>query len=137
MSLSQMLRKALKSKSKPSVSSKYKVDDDERQLFAAISDGNFEMARILIEGNVSVNCKDSSGYTPMIATCRMLKAKDSNVKTAAIVKFVTFLIDRNAFLHERDILGKSALDYSNENGGREEIRQLFHGTIQKSLHKYL
>ena len=62
MSLLQTIRKALKSKSKSSVSLKYKDDDDdERQLFAAINEGNFRMARSLVEGKVSVNCKDSSG----------------------------------------------------------------------------
>ncbi|VDI26999.1 Hypothetical predicted protein [Mytilus galloprovincialis] len=137
MSLLQTIRKALKSKSKSSISLKYKVDDDERLLFAAINEGNFQIARSLVEGKVSVNCKDSSGCTPMIAVCRLLTTKNITNKTADIVKFVTFLIEQNAFLHERDIFGRSALDYSCENDGNDDIRQLFHGAIQQSLHRYL
>ncbi|CAC5408016.1 ANKRD50 [Mytilus coruscus] len=56
---------------KKALISKYTLNEDVQQVFTAISEGKFRLARILIERKFNVNCTDDVGRTPLIAVCKL------------------------------------------------------------------
>ncbi|VDI06612.1 Hypothetical predicted protein [Mytilus galloprovincialis] len=101
-----------------SSASKYKVSYEEELLFASINQGNFKMAKILIDGKINVNWRDYSDSTPLITICRTTTRNQENDD---IVGFAQFLLDRGADLHLTDIYGKCAFDYADGNSLKRVI----------------
>ena len=83
------------------------------QLFDAIYDNNFELAKNLIDGGkVDVNIKNDCGDTPLIAVCQQttLKTEEEDVKC------INYLWQSNSEFHSSNKSGKTAMNYAESNG---------------------
>ena len=127
----QNLKEKVRNLGRNNAFSKYRVDDDVQKLFLALSEGNLRLARILIEGYVDVNCKDYSGSTPLITVCKLYDRSTE----LSVVNFVKFLLDRRVIIGEKDVFGRTAVDYAKKNG-LNLIRQLLYAALEVDFLEY-
>jgi ankyrin repeat protein len=94
-------------------------DESSAQLFDAIYDNNFKLAKILIDSRkVDVNIKDECGDTPLIAVC-----KQTTLQTEGdAIRFINYLWQRGSKFNTCNDLGKTAMNYA-ESNGLTKIRQ--------------
>jgi len=89
------------------------IDEFSSQLFDAIYENEFELAKILIDdGKVDVNIKDDCGDTPLIATCQQTTLQNEE----EAVKFIHYLWQSGSKFHSSNKSGKTAMDYADVNG---------------------
>jgi hypothetical protein len=81
-------------------------DEFSDQLFDAIYENNFELAKTLINGGkVDVNIKNDCGDTPLIAVC-----KQTTLKTEEeAVKFINYLWQSGSKFKKSNDVGKTAM----------------------------
>ena len=96
-----------------------RIDECSAQLFDAIRENKFKLAKILIDdGKVDVNIKDECGDTPLISVC---KQKTLQTEGEAI-RFINYLWERGFNFNTSNDLGKTAMNYA-ESNGLTKIRQ--------------
>jgi len=96
-------------KSKPKYT---KIDDFSDQLFDAIYDNDFELAKILIDdGKLDANIKDDCGNTPLIAFCQ-LTTLQTEEKAA---KCINYQKKTGSKFNMCSYLGKAAMNYAESN----------------------
>ena len=111
-------RKWQRNKSAPKYA---RIDEFSAQLFDAIYENNFELAKNLIDdGKVDVNIKDDSEDTPLIAVC-----KQTTIQTEdEAVKFINYLWQSGSKFNTSNDLGKTAMNYAESNGFKKIIHHL-------------
>jgi hypothetical protein len=104
-------------------------DESSAQLFDAIYDNNFKLAKILIDSSkVDVNIKDECGDTPLIAVC-----KQATLQTEGdAVRFINYLWQRGSKFNTWNDLGKTAMNYA-ESNDLTKIRQHLHYVHWKTM----
>ena len=91
------------------------------QLFDAIYDNNFELAKILIDsGTVDINIKNDCGDTPLIAVCQQTTLKTEE----EAVKFINYLWQSGSKFHSSNKSGKTAMNYAESNGLMKIVENL-------------
>ena len=101
---------------------KYSSNDEfSDQLFDAIYENNFEVAKNLIDdGNVGVNIKNDCGDTPLIAVCQQTTLQNEE----EAVKFIHYLWQNGSKLKKSNDFGKTAMNYAESNGLKKIIETL-------------
>ena len=96
-----------------------RIDECSAQLFDAIRENKFKLAKILIDdGKVDVNIKDEWGDTPLISVC-----KQTTLQTEEeAIRFINYLWERGFNFNTSNDLGKTAMNYA-ESNGLTKIRQ--------------
>ena len=85
------MQELMKWKRKKTTHKYTRIDDFSLQLFDAIYENEFELAKILIDdGKVDVNIKKDCGDTPLIATCQQTTLQNEE----EAVKFIHYLWQR-------------------------------------------
>ena len=94
-------------------------DESWAQLFDAIYENNFKLAKILIDNRkVDANIKDECNDTPLIAFC-----KQTTLQTEGdAIRFINCLWQRGSKFNTCNDLGKTAMNYA-ESNGLTKIRQ--------------
>jgi ankyrin repeat protein len=92
---------------------KYSSNDEfSDQLFDAIYENNFELAKNLIDdGNVDVNIKNDCGDTPLIAVCQQTTLQNEE----EAVKFIHYLWQSGSKFKKSNDFGKKAMNYAESN----------------------
>lgn len=85
-----------------SSASKYKVYEEELS-FASINQGNFKIAKILIDGKMNVNLRDYSDSTPLKTKCR---ATTKNQETDDILILSSFFDIEEEIFNLQIFMGK-------------------------------
>lgn len=80
--------------------------DKNTMLLKALSSCDTKLAKILIEGGVNLNIKNSAGQTPLMIACLM--DVDVNKK----VQVIKCLLKKEVNIYETDNSGKNALMYA-------------------------
>ncbi|CAC5408297.1 unnamed protein product [Mytilus coruscus] len=93
----------------------------EGKLFRAILDHKFKLARILVEGDVNVNCRLRTGVTPLILICDQKVEDDLRRMQLHLVRC---LINRSADVNAKDNFGRTALTYAFLSGDLQLVRLL-------------
>ena len=89
------------------------IDAFSSQLFDAIYENDFELAKNLIDdGKVDVNIKEDYGDTPLIATCQQTTLSNED----EAVKFIHYLWQSGSKFYSSNKSGKTAMDYAEVNG---------------------
>ena len=112
------IRKWQRNKSAPKYT---RIDEFSAQLFDAIYESNFELAKNLIDdGKVDVNIKDDYGNTPLLAVCQQttLQTEDE------AVKFIDYLWQKGSKFNTSNDLEKTAMNYAESNGFKKIIHHL-------------
>lgn len=92
--------------------------DMEVQLMQALISRDIKRAKILIEGGVNVNFKQSSGETPLMVACYL---QIEEKKKVAIVKCI---LQHSSDIHTTDAAGRTALMYAIRSGSVSTIQLL-------------
>ena len=88
-------------------------DECSVQLFDAIYENKFKLAKILIDdGKVDVNIKDDCGDTPLIAVCKQTTLQTEGEAS----RFVNYLWQKGSNFNTSNDLGKTAMNYAESNG---------------------
>jgi len=96
-------------------------DEFSAKLFDAISENNFELAKVIIDdGKVDVNIKDDYGDTPLIAVCQ--QTTEHNEEEA--VKFINYLWKSGSKFKKSNDSGKTSMNYAESNGLTKIIETL-------------
>ncbi|CAC5371203.1 unnamed protein product [Mytilus coruscus] len=91
---------------------------NENLLFTALSTRNIKLAKILVLGGVTINCKNSDGLTPLMIACNM------NVDEKKKFDIIKCLLDNNVDIRETDTAGRTALMYAIKSGSTSIIQLL-------------
>ncbi|VDH98631.1 Hypothetical predicted protein [Mytilus galloprovincialis] len=91
---------------------------NEDLLFTALSTRNIKLAKILVLGGVTINCKNSNGLTPLMIACHM------NVDEKRKFDFIKCLLDNNVDINDTDNAGRTALMYAIKSGSTLVIQLL-------------
>ncbi|VDI48551.1 Hypothetical predicted protein [Mytilus galloprovincialis] len=92
--------------------------EDLEMLFTAMDNGRYKLAKILILGKLSVNCKNSDHATPITVLCKNYSSSNEEER----LKFIKFLLKRRAKLNIKDIHGMDASDYIKQNSLQKVIQ---------------
>ena len=97
-------------KSKPKYT---KIDDFSDQLFDAIYENDFELAKFLIDdGKLNTNIKDDCGNTPLIAVCQQTTLKTEE----EAVEFINYLWKIDSKFKTFNGFEEKAMKYAESNG---------------------
>ncbi|VDI38382.1 Hypothetical predicted protein [Mytilus galloprovincialis] len=91
---------------------------NEALLFTALSTNNIKLAKILVLGGVTTNCKNSNGLTPLMIACHM------NIDEKRKCDFIKCLLDNNVNIKDTDTAGRTALMYAIKSGSASIIQLL-------------
>ena len=111
MSLTAKLRQRFKTLKRKILKKRKEVSTPYDELYIAITEGYFLLARVLIGGHMNVNCQDYSGATALIVLCRSSCKRSKEAK----LEFVRFLLKERALVDIIDSFGKTAINYAEEN----------------------
>ena len=96
-------------------------DDFSDQLFDAIYENNFELAKTRINGGkVDVNIKNDCGDTPLIAVCQQTTLKTEK----EAVKFINYLWQSGSKFKKSNDFGKTVMPYAKSNGLTKIVQTL-------------
>lgn len=109
------------------------IGDEATALHYAVSEGNFESARLLIAAGVDPNATDSEGQTPLHIAIKCERfGQPFGGDTSQYVKIIKCLLDNDASLRLADRSGKTPMELAKTVDSPEEIRQLLRAK-QKEL----
>jgi hypothetical protein len=98
-----------------------KIDDFSDQLFDAIHENDFELAKIIIDdGKLDANIKDDCVNTPLTAVCQQTTLK---IEEEAI-EFINYLWKNDTKFKTFKGLEKTATNYAESNGLRKIMDNL-------------
>ena len=116
-----LLAKIIKWKRGKSTQKYTRNDEFSAQLFDAIYENNFELAKIIIDdGSVDVNIKNDCGDTPLLAVCRQTALQTEE----EAVKFIHYLWQSGSKLKKSNDFGKTAMNYAESNGLTKIVQTL-------------
>ncbi|CAG2205975.1 unnamed protein product [Mytilus edulis] len=93
----------------------------EYQLFEAISEKRYRLARILVEGGVDVNCQNEEGETPLLMVC---DGKPGGNTKRMQMDLIRILLNRRANYRKRDRYGRTSLTCAHINKDHHVIQLL-------------
>ncbi|VDI21256.1 Hypothetical predicted protein [Mytilus galloprovincialis] len=84
-------------------------------LLKALNSCDIKLAKILIEGGVNLNIKNSSGQTPLMIACLM------NVNVNKKIQVINCLLENEVDINETDNSGRNAMVYATNSNSTEII----------------
>ncbi|VDI13023.1 Hypothetical predicted protein [Mytilus galloprovincialis] len=119
MSLFKYLQQKIKNSKWRHEARKRKESRTKKEVFNAIAEGYFMLARILINGRFDINCKNSYDESLLITLCRT-----STNENEEKLCFVRFLLKEGASVLPKDNFGRTALYYAKRNGLQKISQEL-------------
>lgn len=92
--------------------------DMEVQLMQALISRDIKLAKILIEGGVNVNFKQSTGETPLMVACYL------QIEEKKKVDIVKCILQHSVDIHTTDTTGRTALMYAIRSGSVSTVQLL-------------
>lgn len=109
--------------------------EDGSPLIKAAELGKMCLVRLLVEGGAQVNERNQRGETPLLATCRVLRADQSGNSTS--LKLIRFLLQHHADPNAQDKSGRTPLMYAcMERAGAEVATALISAGADPSMEDY-
>lgn len=109
--------------------------EDGSPLIKAAELGKMRLVRLLVEGGAQVNERNQRGETPLLATCRALRADQSGNSTS--LRLICFLLQHNADPNAQDKSGRTPLMYAcMEHAGAEVAAALISAGADPSMEDY-
>ncbi|VDI48553.1 Hypothetical predicted protein [Mytilus galloprovincialis] len=91
--------------------------EDLEMLFTAMDNERYKLAKILILGKLSANCKNSDNATPITILCKNYSSSNEEER----LKFIKFILKQRAKLNIKDIHDMDASDYIKQNSLQKVI----------------
>ncbi|KAK3513255.1 hypothetical protein QTP70_009698 [Hemibagrus guttatus] len=109
--------------------------EDGSPLIKAAELGKMRLVRLLVEGGAQVNERNQRGETPLLATCRALRADQSGSSTS--LRLIRFLLQHHADPNAQDKSGRTPLMYAcMERAGAEVATALISAGADPSIEDY-
>ncbi|XP_060762254.1 ankyrin repeat domain-containing protein 34C [Neoarius graeffei] len=109
--------------------------EDGSPLIKAAKLGKMRLVRLLVEGGAQVNERNQRGETPLLATCRALRADQSGNTTS--LRLIRFLLQHHADPNAQDKSGRTPLMYAcMERAGAEVAAALISAGADPSMEDY-
>ncbi|KAF7692479.1 ankyrin repeat domain-containing protein 34B [Silurus meridionalis] len=109
--------------------------EDGSPLIKAAELGKMRLVRLLVEGGAQVNERNQRGDTPLLASCRALRADQSGNTTS--LKLIHFLLQHHADPNAQDKFGRTPLMYAcMERAGAEVAAALISAGADPSMEDY-
>lgn len=109
--------------------------EDGSPLIKAAELGKMRLVRLLVEGGAQVNERNQRGETPLLATCRALRADQSGNTTS--LRLIRFLLQHHADPNAQDKSGRTPLMYAcMEHAGAEVAAALISAGADPSMEDY-
>lgn len=109
--------------------------EDGSPLIKAAESGKMRLVRLLVEGGAQVNERNQRGETPLLATCRALRADQSGNATS--LRLIRFLLQHHADPNAQDKSGRTPLMYAcMERAGAEVAAALISAGADPSMEDY-